>query len=273
MFLTENLNNDIGIYDISHMPRRQYSLIPSPQATRRNMFSSEKDACFETLAARTYRELRHQIIAGRRQPGNRLVRRVLSRELGVSPVPVTEALFKLEQDGLVETVPMYGSRVIRLTRDRIRNDQILREAIECQAIRLCAEHAKKSDLQDLEHLAIPLDEAMLQTDPHNRAGMQQHMDFHLAVARVSGCTSLEDQLIKLWNCRMMQLNWINAALNKVPKQWHQRLVRKMTTRDPDAAEAAMRKHVRHGTDSLLQAHQEMISLEEKTQSSPPSIQE
>ena len=224
---------------------------------------AEKDVDFETLATRTYRRLRQQIVTGRRPPGDRLVRRTLSRELGVSPVPVTEALFKLEQDGLVETAPMYGSRVIRLTQDRIRNDQILREALECQTIRLCAEYADKPALQHLRQLAIPLDQAMLQADPHNRAGMQQHVDFHLAIAKASGCVSLEEQLTKLWNCRLMQFIWINAALTTIPKHWHQQLVRAMTTHDPDIAEAAMRKHVRYGTESLLEAHQKMILLEQE----------
>ena len=46
----------------------------------------------------------------------------------------------LEVDGLVENRPLYGCRVRPLTSKMFYNDQVLREAIECQVARLCSEN-------------------------------------------------------------------------------------------------------------------------------------
>ena len=54
--------------------------------------SDEKD----TLTWRAYESLRLEILSGEFAPGDRLVRRTLSKRLGVSPMPVTEALHMLE---------------------------------------------------------------------------------------------------------------------------------------------------------------------------------
>jgi DNA-binding GntR family transcriptional regulator len=55
----------------------------------------------EAKHLRVYRELRARIVGGRYGPGYRLVMDVLARELGVSPIPVREAVRRLEADGLV----------------------------------------------------------------------------------------------------------------------------------------------------------------------------
>ena len=47
---------------------------------------------FTTLATKVYATLREQITSGALAPGSRLVRRVLSDRLGVSPMPVTESV-------------------------------------------------------------------------------------------------------------------------------------------------------------------------------------
>jgi len=64
----------------------------------------------------------------------------------------------------------------------------------------------------------------------------------------------------------MQFSWVNAALDPVPKQWHQQLVRVMSSGDPDAADAAMRKHVRYGNDHLLETLLNIQAEEEERRS-------
>ncbi|GAG42922.1 unnamed protein product, partial [marine sediment metagenome] len=173
-------------------------------------------------------------------------------------------LMKLERDDLVESAPMHGARVTPLTPERVRNSQVLREAIECQAARLCAQNADKKAFDGLLELAIPLDQAMQKADPKSMARTRQHMEFHLAIAEASGASVLVHQLTRLWYCRFMHLIWINVAQEPVPEDWHQQLVRALATRDPDIAEAAMREHVMFGNDRHLEALQKMNDSGELT---------
>ena len=211
-------------------------------------------AILETLAERVYDTLREEILGGSLPPGTRLVRRTLSKRLGVSPLPVTEALLRLEIDGLVESRPLCGSRVRPVTEEDLSNDQVLREAIECQAARTCAENASDSDLSRLLAEARVVDRLMAQGDPRSKLGMRAHLEFHAAVARAGGFSRLAEGLQRLWFRRLMRLNWIKAThYRAVPAGWHQSLLEAIMTRDPDLAERTMREHVRYGSEDDLAA--------------------
>ena len=60
-------------------------------------------------------KIRGQILAGRLKPGERLVEDRLSAELGVSRVPVREALRGLSMEGLVRLEPNRGATVTEVT--------------------------------------------------------------------------------------------------------------------------------------------------------------
>lgn len=203
---------------------------------------------FQTLTSRVYFALKQEILAGSMPPGTRLTRRALGAQLGVSPIPVMEALHLLERDGLVESEPMYGHRVRLLTVESVRNDHVLREAIECQAARMCALNATYLQLKDLARMAQGLDK-LLQTSV---ADADEHLSFHLTVARMAGCTVLHDTLEKLWFRHLMLINTISATELGVPKQWHTKLVKAIASRDPNAADRAMREHVRFNVDQQLE---------------------
>jgi DNA-binding GntR family transcriptional regulator len=59
-------------------------------------------------------------------------------ELGLSRLPIREALSKLERDGLVEIFPARGAQVRRLSASNIESLYQAREALEGMAARLAA---------------------------------------------------------------------------------------------------------------------------------------
>ena len=61
-----------------------------------------------------YASLREEILAGGLAPGQRLVIDDLAGELGVSPIPIREALQQLQNDGLVIIEPFVGARVTEI---------------------------------------------------------------------------------------------------------------------------------------------------------------
>lgn len=217
---------------------------------------------FKTAALTVYEALRTDIIDGKLKPGERLVRRAVAKEFGVSPIPVTEALWRLEQDGLVESEPMYGSRVRMLTAETMSNEQILREAIECQTARLLAENGTAAEFEALMKQAQRLDEVIARHDRTSREGLIMHSDFHITIARMSGYSLLVHELERAGFLDLMRVNWVNATvIEPVPDEWHQQLVTALATRDPDYAERKMREHVRFGRERHLDALRELEKSE------------
>lgn len=209
-----------------------------------------------SLAGRVYRTLQGEITTGAIRPGRRLVRREIAKRLGVSPIPVIEALLRLEQDGLVESRPNHGARVKEVTLETIVNECMLREAIECQVARLVAESATEHDLAELEAWARRLDGLMRRADPASVIGMELHMEFHMRLAEIAGYPLLTEELRGVWVRHLMQVNWLNAAIDPVPPGWHQHLVAALRSKDVERAEQTMRAHVRYGSDSLHAALRE-----------------
>src|SRR5262245_63353398 len=64
-----------------------------------------------SLSDRAYGAIREEILRGQLRPGTPLSRRRLARELGMSVLPVSDALRRLEADGLVESRARAGTGV------------------------------------------------------------------------------------------------------------------------------------------------------------------
>lgn len=200
-----------------------------------------------TLSRRVYSVLRDDILAGRLAPGERLVRKSLAERLGVSTIPVIEALYMLEIDGYVENRALSGCHVRTLTVDEIDDDLMLREALECQAARLCSQKAAPEAIDKLMKRAAQVDRFIRADTPDPSLGNQLHLEFHLELAQASGYAVFADQLRRVWFQRYMSLNSLKAIrFLPIPDGWHQVLVRRIAKGDPDDAERAMREHVQYG---------------------------
>lgn len=149
-----------------------------------------------SLSAQIYAQLKHQLMAARLQPGDRLKIRDLAQSLGTSETPVREALLQLVRDGALEMKPGYYIRVRRLT---------LREYMELREIRLLLEpHAAEKALpniddafiEELEQVHESLIRAELEKD--YPAALLANYEFHFSVYRRSEMPQLIDILERLW---------------------------------------------------------------------------
>lgn len=200
-----------------------------------------------TLSRRVYAVLRDDVLSGRLKPGERLVRKALAERLGVSTIPVIEALYMLEIDGYVENRALSGCRVRTMTIEEIDDDLMLREALECQAARLCAQKAAPEAIEKLMKRAAQVDRFIRADTPDPSLGNQLHFEFHLELSQASGHAVFADQLRRVWFQRYMSLNSLKAIrFLPIPDGWHQILVRKISKGNPDDAERAMREHVQYG---------------------------
>ena len=67
-------------------------------------------------------------------PGDRLVEAEIARDLGISRVPVREALRLLESQGIVNSIPYKGMRLMEVTNTGVAALMRVRLALETQAI-------------------------------------------------------------------------------------------------------------------------------------------
>jgi DNA-binding GntR family transcriptional regulator len=94
---------------------------------------------FEPESVRVARVVREQIVDGSRAPGSRLVERDLATELGVSRIPVRDALRALVAEGLITPRPRSWAVVREFTDADVAYLQEVREAIDPLHFRLAAQ--------------------------------------------------------------------------------------------------------------------------------------
>src|ERR1044071_6999540 len=110
-----------------------------------------------SLAAEAYEFVKQRILRGELPMGQVISRRKIAAELGMSFLPVSEALLRLEFEGLLESRPRAGTRVRIPSREDVRGHYVVREALEAQAAKLFAEVASLDDRDEIRKLAEPVD--------------------------------------------------------------------------------------------------------------------
>jgi DNA-binding GntR family transcriptional regulator len=210
---------------------------------------------FGSLSEKAYVLIRDRILKGELPLGAPLSRRKLAAEFGMSFVPVSEALQRLEGEGLVESKPRVGTRVRVPGAQDLRNCYIVREALESQAARLFCEKASPSERNEILAMADRL-ERMIQTangaEPERErqyAIQSLHLEFHLRIVECTGCTLLADLIEKN---HVLLFNWFYdvAAGSKLAPGRHRSVAEVLVAGDPDAALLAMGRHVRAGRDEI-----------------------
>ena len=187
--------------------------------------------------------------------GGMLSRRQLAEELSMSFLPVTEAIQRLESEGLVESKPRVGTRVRIPTPNDIRERYIIREALETQSARLFCERASVLEKRGLKDMADRLDEEAekLSRDPEAQYSFQSfHLQFHMQIAHQAGSSLLCEMLEKN---HLLVFNWlfdINAE-SSMPPRWHGELAAVLAGNDPAAAGLAMGSHIRTGMSEIQEA--------------------
>jgi DNA-binding GntR family transcriptional regulator len=211
------------------------------------------------LAERAYHVIRDRILKGELALGAPLSRRKLAAELGMSLLPVSEALQRLEGDGLVESRPRIGTRVFLPTPEEIREHYQVREALESQAARLFADKAGVREQMELLRMAENMDamfnrcaEGEKETD-FLFAVQSYHSQLHLRIAECTGCRVLRHTIEKN---HVLIFNWlfdVAARRPPLPPRFHRDLLEALCKGDPEEADRAMRHHIRYGLGNIVRA--------------------
>ena len=114
---------------------------------------------------RTYTILRDRIHSGSFAPLERLNIDALARELGVSPIPVREALRRLEAEGWVRFTPNVGAVVSPVDSTTWEQAMVTLAILEGAASAEAQQHLRRSDLTRLRKIAAGMEEAAARADP------------------------------------------------------------------------------------------------------------
>jgi DNA-binding GntR family transcriptional regulator len=188
--------------------------------------------------------LRAEILNGTTAPGALLAESAVAKRLGVSRVPVREALFALEREGLVDFSATGRAFVKALTPQDFEELFVLRLALEPLASRLAAP-TLKADITQLEKNVAATRRARSVQEV-----TRLDLEFHQLILAASG----NARLLKLWCSLRGELElWLGRLHRSHQLQTretlqetvdaHQGIVESFKSQTPAACERLMREHI------------------------------
>jgi DNA-binding GntR family transcriptional regulator len=182
-----------------------------------------------------------RILSGAYRPGERLVETRIATELGTSQAPVREALRDLEILRFVESEPFRGSRVREVSQEELIEIYPVRAAIEEVAAREAATRLG-GNVNALEAELDAMHEAADANDLH--AEVEHDVAFHRLIVEASGNAILLETWLSLGIGPRTIVTALRTGLDghEIAER-HRPVLEALRARDPEAAGAALRRHV------------------------------
>lgn len=203
-----------------------------------------------SMTERIYQDLRTRIITNIYAEGSKLPEARLAAELGVSRVPVREALALLERDGFVDTHPR-RSAVVRIwdTREVVELFDV-RLGLEPLAARLAAQRAAEG--KSLTTLNKAMTKVHVAIDSHDPLKIAEtNAALHGAIVEFSE-NALLQQLMRTIISRMAWLFFITSDRDTASQcEEHHQLIDAIATGNQRLAEYAMLAHTEEGREPTL----------------------
>lgn len=191
-----------------------------------------------------YEALRSAIMRTELQPGQRLIIDDISRQLGVSQIPVREALQLLQSERLVTNVPHIGATVAPISLADLTEVFLLMEGLERVALEAATARASEAALDALESLVDQMDDAVARDDADTWAELNS--EFHRKIAAAADMPLLYDmtrRTLDQWDRIRRYFGIFNKRLARAQDQ-HHAILTALCTHDLDALHRLSRDHNR-----------------------------
>lgn len=193
-----------------------------------------------------YQTLRKAIMRAELAPGERLRTEDIAQRLGVSPIPVREALQLLQSERLVETIPHVGARVARVSHSSIIEVFTVMEGLELVAARTAAAQMTPACLQELTSLLELMDQALEQGNYDQWSDL--NTEFHRAIVSFTGMSMLQEmteRALTQWD--RIRRYYLKGALTQrlaEAQKEHHLIVQALRDQDYAVLERLVRDHNR-----------------------------
>jgi len=197
--------------------------------------------------------LREAIMNGDMAPGQRLVEAEIAEMLGVTRASVRAALIDLSAEGLVERIPNRGARVRAVSAEEAVAITECRMVLEGLCAAKAAEHASDAQVERLTAIGERMSLAVGEGEPLKYSSLNREL--HMLVYEISGQAVAADLLQRL-HAQIVRHQFrlsLRPGRPHVSLPEHLAIINAIAARDPDAAEAAARQHMRSVIGALREA--------------------
>ena len=206
------------------------------------------------VADDVFERIRGAILERRFQPGERLDIPAMAAKLGVSQMPVRQAIGRLSDAGLIEIRPRSGTYVAQLRPREVAETFDIRRALERLAAESAVRNATEADVASLESLVAAM-EAAVSDGENQRRHDELNTEFHRRILELSGnrkLISMYDRLnahIKIARIHAQHREWRRRV--DLEQQEHRRIAAAFRNRDAAELADALETHILRAKEALV----------------------
>ena len=199
------------------------------------------------IRERVASEIRNAIFSGSFTPGQELGQDFLATKLGVSRMPVREALHILAGEGLVELRVNRGAIVKEVSAVSIREHFEIRLILECEAVaRACS---RITDFSELDYIHEEQRKAIANVDVEEANMCNQAL--HMFIWEHAGNEKLKNILVQLWNG--LSIGTVVRPIDHMQRSFneHAQIIEALKNRDEESARTCMAAHLKRSMENML----------------------
>ena len=210
----------------------------------------------QTLSGDVYQQLRELLISGRMMPGEQISLRSTAEALGVSVMPVREAMQRLVAEQALELGPSRAIRIPMMTVSQFREITNIRINLEGFATEQASQLIGDSALRKLEKLNDDFCQEMSLSQPVGSRLISLNKELHFAVYRAAEMPMLLQLIEALWLRVGPILNYdlrsgSGRIDNRTAVDHHSKLIEALKRKYGVGARAALQEDIESAADFLV----------------------
>ncbi|MFP5112073.1 GntR family transcriptional regulator [Bacillaceae bacterium C204] len=203
-----------------------------------------------SIREHAYNYLKEMILEGELKAGDRLIERELAGKLGISRTPIREALFRLESQGFVKTVPRKGVVVSNISEHEVIEVFTILASLEVLAVKLAAGRMDKETQLELDQ---KIEELMKLKDQAEENFNSEHIQMNRLINKASKSPKLFEILSGLIDYIHMAANmgYETPGRRKESLKEHIDIMKALRDKEAEMAEYLMRIHIENSKKAYI----------------------
>lgn len=213
------------------------------------------------LTEKAYQKIKGLILHQELAPGQKLTYGDLSRRLDMSPTPVINALYRLEHEGFVASVPFKGFYVKKIGLQEAWELFGIREALETYVVEQVILMAEPQDLDVLEEKFAQ--HAAYHPKVYDRKRFVLDSDFHIQLASMTRNAALTRRLLTTFEHFYIRFKFDTMPLDRLRSsvEEHRQIIDRIRKKDINGSRDAIRSHVHNARNHIIRSLSDEPALE------------
>lgn len=192
-------------------------------------------------------QIRDLILNAAIRPGERINVKGLEKRLGVSHIPIREALRQLEAEGFVTLLPQRGAIAARVSSEELEDVYDLRRIIEPVVAGRAAERASQADRDSVVAAMARLDQLERAEDS---SFFEAHWDFHWSILKPGSTAEVERVVHQLWRTSERYIRLTRGTATDEAHHQHELMTEALAAGDAKALSRHVSQHLTLTGDAL-----------------------